>query len=554
MAVGHALLSCVVLWLISSALIIFVDQEVQLNDYETILNPNSLSFGPVLSKPLICASILKPNTRASIPKCRGKRFLGGRVLYTANGTATFQFERSLLLSGDIATNPGPTKKKSTPKYPCRECNRAVRNNEDAILCASCGIWSHVKCLQMSRSCFQYYLDWPNIDWTCNFCALPKFSDSFFLDNSTSDCNASTESMPNLSNTDELDSLSWYQSKISNYYKFNLKIGYLNINSIINKMDEVKEMLNRNMFDILFIAETKIDKSVSSALVSHPGYRITRRDRAKGAGGMLAYMREDLSVYRRKKLEPTDIEAICLDISDNNKSRFMVCGCYRSPGKCKETDFLTSLSSAAEIMFRSRQELLLIGDMNMDMYSNEDEDRFPNSNLADFCQRFCLVNKITEPTRVTDKTKTLIDVILTSHQERYSTAGSLSLGVSDHDLVFIVRKNKLVRPKPRLIEFRSMKNFDHSKFLADLKKVPWDTAYLYDNADDVWEHWSTLYKDILDQHAPIKKSGFGVTNCPGLLLKSNVKFNYVIDCSSVTKRIPLQAHGKYIKLSATKSHH
>ena len=57
---------------------------------------------------------------------------------------------------------------------------------------------------------------------------------------------------------------------------------------------------------------------------------------------------------------------------------------------------------------------MIGDMNMDMYSNEDEDRFPNNNLADFCQRFCLVNKITEPTRVTDKTKTLIDVILTSH--------------------------------------------------------------------------------------------------------------------------------------------
>ena len=43
------------------------------------------------------------------------------------------------------------------------------------------------------------------------------------------------------------------------------------------------------------------------------------------------------------------------------------------------------------MFRSRQELLLIGDMNMDMYSNEDEDRFPKSNLADFCQTFCLVN-------------------------------------------------------------------------------------------------------------------------------------------------------------------
>lgn len=193
-----------------------------------------------------------------------------------------------------------------------------------------------------------------------------------------------------------------------------------------------------------------------------------------------------------------------DVKDNNNSRFLVCACYRSPGKCKELDFLAALSSAAETMYKTRKELLLLGDFNMDLYHNSAEDRLPNSHLVDFCQRFCLVNKISEPTRVTDKTKTLIDVVLSSHQERYATSGTLHLGVSDHDLIFIVRKNKVARPKPRFTEYRSMKIFDHAKFLTDLNKVPWDTAYLYDNADDVWGHWSTLFKDILDQHAPIKR--------------------------------------------------
>ena len=63
---------------------------------------------------------------------------------------------------------------------------------------------------------------------------------------------------------------------------------------------------------------------------------------------------------------------------------------------------------------------------------------------------------------------------------------------------------MARPKPRLIEYRSMKNFDHANFLSDLKNAPWQPAYSYDNADDVWGHWSTLYKDILDQHVPIKR--------------------------------------------------
>ena len=104
------------------------------------------------------------------------------------------------------------------------------------------------------------------------------------------------------------------------------------------------MLNRNMFDILFLAETKIDCTVSSHLVSHPGFRTIRKDRNKGAGGLLA--------YRRLKLESSDIESICLDVKDSNNSRFIVCACYRSPTKCKESVFLASLSTATENMYKT----------------------------------------------------------------------------------------------------------------------------------------------------------------------------------------------------------
>ena len=88
-----------------------------------------------------------------------------------------------------------------------------------------------------------------------------------------------------------------------------------------------------------------------------------------------------------------------------------------------------------------------------MYRNFVEIRLPNKNVVDFGLRFCLVTKITEPSRVTDRTKSLLDVILVSHSERYINSGNLQLGLSDPDLVFVVRKNILPRPKPRLIEYR-----------------------------------------------------------------------------------------------------
>ena len=200
------------------------------------------------------------------------------------------------------------------------------------------------------------------------------------------------------------------------------------------------MLNRNTFDILFLVETKIDSTVSSHLVSHPGFRTIRKDRKKGAGGLLAYIRNDLSAYRRLKLESSNIniESICLDVKDSNNSRFIVCACYRSPTKCKESDFLASPSTATENMYNTRKELLLLGDFNLDMYETRDESRFPDTRLVDFCNRFCLSNRIDNPTRVTKTFKSLIDVLLTSHAECYATSGSLHLGLSDHDLIFTVR--------------------------------------------------------------------------------------------------------------------
>ena len=105
------------------------------------------------------------------------------------------------------------------------------------------------------------------------------------------------------------------------------------------------------------------------------------------------------------------------------------------------------------------------------YEIRDEGRFPGIKLVDFCNRFCLSNRINEPTRVTKTSKNLIDVLLTSLAECYATKGSLHLGLSDHDLIFTVRKNANSRPKPRLIELRSMKNFNLPDFLADLKRVP-----------------------------------------------------------------------------------
>ncbi|KAL9986310.1 hypothetical protein ACROYT_G000444 [Oculina patagonica] len=314
-------------------------------------------------------------------------------------------------------------------------------------------------------------------WYCFSCCMPQFSDSFFEESTNPGCVLET------SDQQAQDSIEWFSENVSSYYKSNVKIAHLNINSIQNKMDEVKEMLNWNI---------------------HPGYRIIRQDRKKGGGGLMASVREDLAVIRRRKLEPEQVESICLDVMDSRRSRFIICSCYRSDKMCKPADVLLSVASAIELMHKCRQEVILIGDFNLDMLVDKEMGRKGNTALQDFCDKFSLHNQISQPTRVTEKTKTLIDLKLASHPERFATSGNLHLGVSEHDLIYAVKKNMLKRPKAREIEYRSMRQFNDEAFLSELNEVPWESAYIFDDVDDLWDHWAKFYNEVLDKHAPLKK--------------------------------------------------
>lgn len=50
-----------------------------------------------------------------------------------------------------------------------------------------------------------------------------------------------------------------------------------------------------------------------SLLSSPHHRIIRRDRKQGAGGLLVYIRTTVVARRQTKMEPENIESICLNV-------------------------------------------------------------------------------------------------------------------------------------------------------------------------------------------------------------------------------------------------
>ena len=76
-------------------------------------------------------------------------------------------------------------------------------------------------------------------------------------------------------------------------------------------------------------------------------------------GMLVYTRRSIKALRRAKLEPDGVESICLYVKGSGNSWFLICACYRSPGKCKISDFLSSCVLAADKKYTKRKEVMYI---------------------------------------------------------------------------------------------------------------------------------------------------------------------------------------------------
>ena len=83
----------------------------------------------------------------------------------------------------------------------------------------------------------------------------------------------------------------------------------------------------------------------------------------------------------------------------------------------------------------------------------------------------MVQLITEPTRVTETSKTLIDVIMMSNQAFIADSGVVKMHSSDHHLTYAVLNLKLPKPPPDRIIVRSDKHYDPNSFMNSLAEIP-----------------------------------------------------------------------------------
>ena len=113
---------------------------------------------------------------------------------------------------------------------------------------------------------------------------------------------------------------------------------------------------------------------------------------------------------------------------------------------------------------------VFGDMNCDYSKSPSE---PHTRKLEFLSStYQLQQLILEPTRVTNTSATLIDLIFTNETKNIATSGVIHNGMSDHSLIYVVRKCIPPKRRPITKEVRNLKHFVKENFIYDILNTPW----------------------------------------------------------------------------------
>ena len=108
-------------------------------------------------------------------------------------------------------------------------------------------------------------------------------------------------------------------------RFNHVVGYLNINSLRNKIDDLCEICKKVKINILCVDERKLDDSLPDSQFKVNGYQfpVLRRDRDNRGGEKIVFIKQVLIVNRLKQLETKISETFFLEFTISRFSFFCV---------------------------------------------------------------------------------------------------------------------------------------------------------------------------------------------------------------------------------------
>ena len=277
--------------------------------------------------------------------------------------------------------------------------------------------------------------------------------------------------------------------------------HANVRSLLPKLPEVHLLLSRTTATVFAASETWLDSTVNDGEIHTPGYQVVRRDRNRSGGGVALFIRDNVAFNPRPDLSVDGLEAVWIELLPPRSKSILVCAFYRPPN---DGNFLGKLEQCLSKV-SPRDEYYLLGDMNINF---DFEKRNGNSSLLGHLKNllslFNCKQIVTEPTRVTPSSCSLIDHILTNSKDKVREAGVIPVGFSDHFLIYMSRgMTRPVFSDHVTKRVRSFRTYSPRIFREILTRTDWSSVLLSTDVNVCLSEFSRLFKSAVDAVAPAR---------------------------------------------------
>lgn len=193
-----------------------------------------------------------------------------------------------------------------------------------------------------------------------------------------------------------------------------EILYLNAQSLMAHKEEIQHQIMQRMNPaILALSESSLVEDIEDSEVNIPGYSVARCDAEnRNTGGVILYIRNDLNY---EVVLSDKIISNCWCIAVKVKSRLyrgIIALVYHSPS-ASDGDFISFLVNTMDILLL-KDKCLLIGDVNINLMA----DSYYTKKLKTEMIGLGMKQYVDKPTRITNNSKTLIDVVLANININY----------------------------------------------------------------------------------------------------------------------------------------
>ena len=293
-------------------------------------------------------------------------------------------------------------------------------------------------------------------------------------------------------------------------KKGFKIVHLNVRSLVKKIDQVRLLLQDVKIDVFSVSETWLQPHLSTGLFEVSGFQMFRQDRktvtkqgkGKRGGGLVTYVNNELASSCEPLIDLDisngHVEAHWVYIHKPNCKDVIVCNVYRPPnGDLQKA--ITYLDDCLKTVNLRKMDVFMLGDFNVN-YKNKKSPEYKKFHF--FAQSNSLSQHINTVTRNTNKTQSLIDLILTN-STFVEQAGTLDHYISDHQPIYLVHKKSRDTRETAKFSGRSYRNFDEKIFSNKLRELDWDKYSLIKDPEEAWDFILNYIIKVLDELCPLR---------------------------------------------------